>query len=117
MRGVPTSDIIKDIAPTIQPIKHHTTPKQVVERVARYYNIPSKELFGTSRVKDVKNARQVAMFLMNKDLNLSTTKIGDEFKKDHSTVIHGIRMVNDKIKTDFTLREQISELRSKIYAN
>ena len=57
------------------------------------------------------------MFLMNDELGMSTVKIGAEFKKDHTTVMHGIKMVKQNLKLDFNLREQISELRDKIYAN
>ena len=54
---------------------------------------------------------------MNDELGMSTVKIGAEFKKDHTTVMHGIKMVKQNLKLDFNLREQISELRDKIYAN
>ena len=117
LRGVSTSEVIGDISPVSQSPQHRISPRQVVDKVAKYYNLTSKDLFGTSRMKDIKNARQVAMFLMNKDLELSTVKIGDEFSKDHTTIMHGIRMIDQKIKTDFNLREQISELRSKLYDN
>ena len=50
-------------------------------------------------------------------LGLSTVKIGQEFKKDHTTIMHGIKMVNKNLKSDFSFREQISELKAKIYAN
>ncbi len=117
LRGVPTSEVIEDIAPVNQPVKHRTSPRQVVDKVAKYYSLNAKDLLGTSRRKDIKNARQVAMFLMNKDLELSTVKIGNEFKKDHTTIMHGVNVIEAKIKTDFNLREQVSELRSKLYDN
>ena len=99
-------------------VKHRSiSPKFVVEKVAKYYNLNSKDLYGTSRTKDIKNARQIAMYLMSDQLGLSTVKIGIEFNKDHTTVMHSLRVVEKSLKTDFNLRTQMSDLREKIYAN
>ena len=118
LRGVPTVDIVNDLtAISAGTGTKRLSPKQVIERVAKYYGLTAKDLLGTSRLKDIKNARQVAMFLLNEELNLSTVKIGLEFKKDHTTIMHGIKMVNNNLKNDFSFREQISELKAKIYAN
>ena len=90
-------------------------PKKVIETVSTYYGIESKELLGKSRQKDIKTARQIAMYLMNEELNLSTVRIGNEFQKDHTTIMHGIKVIKEDLKNDFNLRSQISELREKIY--
>ncbi len=118
MRNVSPDEIINEgvVAPE-DPIKRRSvSPKQVVDKVAKYYNLSSKDLYGESRVKDIKNARQIAMYLMNEQLGLSTVKIGNEFKKDHTTIMHGIKVIKTQLKTDFNLRTQISDLREKIYA-
>lgn len=117
LRGVDPVDVIGEMPESGPTIKPRISARQVIDKVARYYNLNAKDLLGTSRVKDIKNARQIAMYLLNKELDLSTPKIGAEFKKDHTTIMHGIRVVDEKIKTDFNLREQITELRSKVYAN
>jgi chromosomal replication initiation ATPase DnaA len=54
---------------------------------------------------------------MNEELGLSTVKIGNEFNKDHTTIMHGIKVVRENQKKDFALREQISEIRGRLYAN
>ena len=117
IRGVSTREVLDEISPVNQPVQHRVSPRQVIDKVAKYFNLSSKDLLGTSRVKDIKNARQIAMYLMNNDLGLSTVKIGNEFKKDHTTIMHGVSVIKGKIKTDFNLREQVSELRSKLYDN
>lgn len=117
LRGLSTHEVLSEIGSSIQPQKHHLSAKQLVEKVAKYYNLSAKDLYGTSRIKDIKNARQIAMYLMNEELGLSTVKIGNEFNKDHTTIMHGIKVVRENQKKDFALREQISEIRSKMYAN
>ena len=90
--------------------------KQVVEKVAKYYQLTVKELTSKSRVANIKNARQVAMFLISKELNLSTNKIAAEVGvKDHTTVMHGIKKIENDLKLNFALRDQIEEIKEKIY--
>ena len=120
MRGVSPDDLIAEgliATPQEESKRRSISPKQVVDKVAKYYNLSSKDLYGTSRSKDIKSARQVAMYLMKDQLGLSTVKIGTEFKKDHTTIMHGIKVIETALKTDFNLRSQISDLREKIYAN
>ena len=120
VRGITPDELIDDgfIAATQDDIRHRNiSPKQLVDKVAKYYNLNAKDLYGTSRVKDIKSARQVAMYLMKDQLGLSTVKIGNEFKKDHTTIMHGIKVIETSLKTDFNLRQQISDLREKFYAS
>ena len=93
-----------------------TSPKQIVDKVAKYYNLTTKEMCGKSRVANIKNARQVAMYILSKELNLSTNKIAAEVGvKDHTTVMHGIKKIEQDLKLNFTLRDQIAEIKEKIY--
>ena len=90
--------------------------KQIVDKVAKYYDLTSKELTSKSRVAHIKNARQVAMFLISKELGLSTNKIAAEVGvKDHTTVMHGIKKIEKDLKLDFALRDQIEAIKEKIY--
>ena len=93
------------------------SPKQIVNIVAKYYDITPQELCGKSRVAHIKNARQVAMYMMSEELGMSTTKIKSEVGlKDHTTVMHGIKKIKDDMKLNFGLREQVAAIREKIYA-
>lgn len=93
-----------------------TTPKQIVDKVAKYYQLTTAELKSKSRVSNIMLARQVAMFLLSNELNLSTPKIANEVGvKDHTTVMHGIKKITNSLKLDFNLRDQIEEIKEKIY--
>ena len=122
LRGVKPYELIEEEDKIIgQPIintkRRNASAKQVIDKVAKYYDLNSKDLLGVKRTKNIKNARQIAMYLMNEELGLSTVRIGNEFSKDHTTVMHGIKVVKTSLKNDFRLREQITELREKIYSN
>ncbi|MBQ3326056.1 chromosomal replication initiator protein DnaA [Candidatus Saccharibacteria bacterium] len=92
------------------------TPKKIIDVVSKYYNITPEELCSKSRVFNIKNARQVAMFLISEELGYSTTKSALEVGlKDHTTAMHGIKKIKSDLETDFTLRDQISTIREKLY--
>ena len=90
--------------------------KQILDKVAKYYQLTVKDMCGKSRVSNIKTARQVAMFLLSKELSMSTPKIAMEVGvKDHTTVMHGIKKIETDIKLNFILRDQLEEIKEKIY--
>lgn len=90
--------------------------KKIVEKVAKYYQLSVKEMCGKSRVSHIKTARQVAMYLLSEELQLSTNKIAPEVGvKDHTTVMHGIKKIKKDLKLNFNLRDQITEIRGLLY--
>ena len=118
VRGLTPLEIIKNgfVSVAKQSKIHPTSSKQILDKVAKYYNLTTKDLCGNSRVTNIKTARQIAMFLLSKELSLSTTKIGAEVGgKDHSTVMHGIKKIESDLKLDFALRSQIEEIKERIY--
>ena len=118
MRGVSPSEIISD--GYLDGEQYHKSkalsPKQITDRVAKFYNLNTKDLLGTSRVAQIKTPRQIAMYLMSEELGLSTVRIGREFNKDHTTIMHGVKKIKTDMKLDFHLRQQLAALREKIYA-
>lgn len=92
------------------------SPKVVIEKVAKYYQMTPKEMCSKSRVAHIKNARQVAMYILSKDLSMSTPKIALEVGvKDHTTVMHGVKKIEADLKLNFNLRDQIASIKEKIY--
>ena len=54
------------------------------------------------------------MYLLSKELKLSTTKIATEVGvKDHTTVMHGIKKIEQDLRLNFVLRDQITEINTK----
>ena len=119
LRGLTPLELINDgfvSGPSIRRTKA-VSAKQVVEKVAKYYELTVKEMCGKSRVSNIKNARQVAMYLLSKELSMSTPKIALEVGvKDHTTVMHGIKKIDGDLTEDQELRGQIEAIRENIYA-
>lgn len=76
------------------------TPALIVSQVSKFYSIDEVVLRGTLRNQATAEARQVTMYLMRTLTNLSTTDIGREFGRDHTTVLHAIRKVEAALKDD-----------------
>lgn len=73
------------------------TPEDVVEAVAGHYGIRKEDLLGKSQNRDCVLPRQLAMHLCRTHLNLSYTKIGEAFNKDHSTVMSSVKVIQKAI--------------------
>ena len=118
VRGLTPLELINNGSANINknPKLRPTSSRQIVDKVAKYYDLTTKELCSKSRVSHVKTARQIAMFLLSEELSMSTTKIANEVGvKDHTTVMHGIKKIKNDLKLNFTLREQIEAIKEKIY--
>lgn len=114
----PLKVIKEGYAPVVaNPRSKTVTAKQVVEKVAKHYGLTTKEMCGKSRVSHIKNARQVAMYILSKDLAMSTPKIATEVGvKDHTTVMHGVKKIEQDLKLNFNLRDEINSIKEKLYA-
>ena len=118
VRGLTPLELIKNGSVNVSHTSklRPTSSKQVLEKVAKYYDLTVKEMCSKSRVAHIKNARQIAMFLLSKELSMSTTKIATEVGvKDHTTVMHGIKKIEQDLKLNFALRDQIEEIKGKLY--
>ena len=83
--------------------------------VANFYNIKPNELKSQKRNKKLAIPRQIAMYLSRELTNASLPEIGAKFGgKNHSTVIHAIRKVEDMIKNDPKIRKDIELLKNRI---
>ncbi|MEO7905013.1 MAG: chromosomal replication initiator protein DnaA [Candidatus Saccharimonadales bacterium] len=95
----------------------HLTPKQIIDKTARHFQIDVKEICSPKRDKHIVVPRQIAMYLLRSELHLSFPKIAQELgRKDHTTAIHSIDKIEKAVKLDFLIREQVAEIREKLYA-
>ncbi len=104
---------LDDLAPRRQPRE----PRQVLDLVAAHFGVPVAILKGRGRTKEVAHARQVAMYLLRTENDLSLPAIGDLLGgRDHSTIRHGVDKIAQELERDEALRRQLQALREKIYA-
>lgn len=99
-------------------IKNNIKPKKtvaikdVVVVIAEYYNIPESVIYEKTRRKEIVHARQVAMYILREDFNISYPLIGQKMGgRDHTTVIHSHLKIKDDLKTDPSLLQEIEKIR------
>ena len=91
------------------------TPSLIISQVCKFYNVDEMILRGSQRTKNVAEARQIAMYLIRKLTNLSLPDIGQEFAKDHTTVLYSIEKVEKELKKgDTTLQNNIRDITANI---
>jgi chromosomal replication initiator protein len=92
------------------------TLEQILQAVARHYNVAETDLVGRSRRKEVAQARQMAMYLAREETSASLPKIGLALGgRDHTTVIHGVDKIATQIETDDALRRDAIAIREQLY--
>ncbi len=93
-----------------------TTPQKIISSVAAYYNLESKELLSSTRKKDVAYPRQVAMYLLRRDLKKSYISIGELFGgRDHTTVMYACTKIKEEVTKDGQLSDEINMICQRIY--
>ncbi|HQW36986.1 MAG TPA: chromosomal replication initiator protein DnaA [Thermoflexales bacterium] len=96
----------------------HITPSQVVETVAKYFNVSVSEIVSPSRSKELVQPRQIAMYLVRQETDSSLPEIGALLGgRDHTTVIHGVDRVKDRLETEDQLRRDVMSIREMVYQN
>lgn len=93
----------------------HLTIESITKTVANYYKIPLGDIRGKAKTKEVALPRQVAMFIVSKMLKPTLKDNGHYFSgRDHSTVLHAIKTISDKIKTDGLLAQQVLDIEKQL---
>ncbi|MCG6957127.1 MAG: chromosomal replication initiator protein DnaA [Gemmatimonadetes bacterium] len=91
------------------------SPERIQEAVARRWRVKAEALSSKRRTKDLTVPRQVAMYLIKETLGTSLVRIGELFGgRDHSTVIHSIRKVEEEMARDPDFRRQVDEAREEV---
>jgi len=100
-------------------IKNNTKPKknisvkEVIKLVSDFYNVNEESVYDKTRKKEVVKPRQVIMYILREDFNVSFPSIGEKMGgRDHTTVIHSCEKVKEDLKTDSVLVEEISQIRA-----
>ena len=90
---------------------------EIQRKVAEHYNIRLTDLVGPKRVRTVARPRQVAMYLAKQMTSRSLPEIGRRFGgRDHTTIMHGVRKIEELQTSDRQLAEDVTLLRRLLEA-
>ena len=91
-------------------------PRQIINCVAEHFQIKPGDIKGARRIKALVLARQVAMYLLRKELQLPYTEVGECLGgRDHTTIMHGDNKIAGGLAESEQLRLDVTNIRKAIY--
>ncbi len=98
----------------LQVYEKTVTVPDIQQAVATYYNISLSDLKSTRRDRCIVRPRQMAMYIAKNITNLSLPDIGIHFGRDHTTIMHSIKTIDNLLKRDATLNKDKTTLISQL---
>lgn len=109
-----TQDCLADI---LRASDRKVTIEEIQRKVAEHFNIRLSDMIGPKRVRTIARPRQVAMYLSKQLTPRSLPEIGRRFGgRDHTTIIHGVRRIEELMATDSQLADDLQLLRRLLQA-
>ena len=117
LSGVPLSpQLVGTALADLLPRRSDLKPSEVVRSVADAFGVPIERMLGRDRSQEVALPRQIAMYLLREESNISLPQIGEVLGgRDHTTIMYGCEKINDLIERDDRLRRRVVEIREHIY--
>ena len=99
-------------------IKNSTRPRKslavtdVVDKIARYFDVDPASIYEKTRRKEVVKPRQLIMYILREDFQVSYPAIGQKLGgRDHTTVIHSCEKIKRELKESEELEEEVAQVR------
>ena len=95
--------------------RHTITIESIQKKVAEHFDIRIADMTSRRRPENIAFPRQIAMFLSRQLTDSSLSVIGEAFGgRDHGTVLHGYRLVKDRMEVDANVRQSVSFLEKQL---
>jgi chromosomal replication initiator protein len=107
-------DLVREVVASVVGVNQILTAAMICELVSGQFKVSVKEMLSKSRKKAITTPRQIAMYLARKHTEESLVDIGKTFNRDHSTVLHSIKVVSSKLIRDTSVNAQLEILSNKV---
>ncbi len=111
---VVTMELVQQITKEIIDSEKAYAPEYIVEKIADYFNLTPEEITGKGKTRNVANARQMAIYLIRKLTGQTLEDIGKLIGRDHTTVLHSIRKVEENLASDPELADKVRDVTANI---
>ncbi len=117
LSGLPlTTQLVEVALVDLLPRRSELDPEQIISKVADVYGITVKDMLGRGRSREIALPRQVAMYLLREEANLSLPQIGELLGgRDHTTVMYGCDKIADLLERDDRLRRQMLQIKEQFF--
>ncbi|HSM25087.1 MAG TPA: chromosomal replication initiator protein DnaA [Anaerolineaceae bacterium] len=111
-----STQLVNSALADLLPRRDKLLPDQVLYAVANAFGISPEKILGRDRSRDIALPRQVTMYLLREEANISLPQIGEAIGgRDHTTVMYACDKVADLIERDDRLRRQLIQIREQLY--
>jgi len=112
----PTVDSTKQILGDIILVSARpTSSKRIIEAVSGFYEADVKDIIGKSRKKELVKPRQIIMYLLRTELNVSYPTIGEELGgRDHTTAMHAFSKMSKEVEDNNRIKQEIEAIKQLI---
>jgi len=107
-------DLLREVITAIVGVAQVRSAEMICELVSSQFNVSIREMQSKSRKRAVTFPRQVAMYLARKHTDSSLADIGKALHRDHSTVLHSIKVVSNRVVRDGSVSAQLDILSNKV---
>lgn len=108
-------DMLKEVLADIINQAQTLAPETIRDYIASQFKLSPDDLLSKSRKKSIAFPRQISMYFSRKYTQNALSEIGKAFNRDHSTVVHSIRVISEAINNDRSIKGQIKILDQKLY--
>jgi len=118
LRGMELDEKLVEYAlADLMPESKEIEPQQILNTIAHEYGVSIEELLSKSRSQRFSFPRQIAMYMLREESELSLPKIGELLGgRDHTTVMYGHEKITDLLETDKNLRRKIVNIQEILYS-
>ena len=108
-----TIDLVKNSLQNLVKVRDEKriTSERIMDEVAKNFHITRSDILSERRSRDVAVPRQLAIFLTREMTGFSTTKIGTDFGRDHATIMHACKKMQEMVEKDESLAARVSEIK------
>jgi chromosomal replication initiator protein len=111
-REINSADVRNFLKNNAKP-KRTVAVKDIVKIISDFYSIEEQSIYDKTRRKEIIKPRQIIMYILREDFNISYPSIGDKLGgRDHTTVIHSCEKIRNELKSDQALSDEVNQIRN-----
>jgi len=117
LSGMPmTAQLAESVLTDLLPRRSEVQPTEVIRKVADAFGVGVERILSRDRSREVALPRQIAMYLLREEANISLPQIGETLGgRDHTTVMYGCEKIAEMLEADDRFRRQVIDLKEQLY--
>lgn len=115
----PSLDDVKRVLGEPSPLdrQKNITTKEILKKIADFYDITVEQILGQKRNKELVYPRQICAYILREELSYSFPKIGKELGgKDHTTIMHACNKIGKELQINEVLKHELINIKEKLYS-